>query len=255
MAVEACRTLYLHAGPHKTGSSAIQSYLDDHRSYFREHGICVFDDLERHVMPRLRHRRPTNCLAVAHLLLRPELVTPPRFRGSVVDQDQATVEAAIDRVCQALHSVRERDVVMSSEFFGMLRTPAERKSLMRMSRGFCLRPIVFIRERSALQASLRTQIEFGMRRIASDPAAKADTIDTLVALPDYPAMRSFFGPAGQFVSYDDAIEEERSAIPAFLRSLGLDPGRAPDWAGYWLNDSDAKRRSFGLTSERKGSRE
>lgn len=235
------RPLYLHFGPHKTGTTSIQHYLKQRRLLLAAQGVTVFRNIKLEGDRILGHKDGTNCFQIANLMLRPELETIVRRQGRAKRPDQQVVDRLLDEINALLHACPTEAVVVSSETFSFLRTDQERASLERLAAGFALRPIGFFRDKAAWMNSWRRQVEDNMaaRVRTTDVANTIFDFSMESWLLDYEAIHRFFGPDGQYLSYDQALEAHGTVVPAFLESLGLDPAKLPGTDRVWLNTTTA----------------
>lgn len=235
------RLLYLHFGPHKTGTTSIQHYLKRNRDALAGKGISVFHNVRLADDRLAGHQQGTNCHQIAHLILRPELETIARRHDRVVQPDPQAIGGILDEINAQLHRCPTDDVVVSSETFSFLRTDAERAALDRLADGFALRPVCFFRDRTAWMESWRRQVtdNISARLLKTDPAGTIFDFSERSWLLDHDALRRFFGPDGQYLSYEKALEKHGSVIPDFLTSLGLEPGSLPKADRIWLNTTEA----------------
>lgn len=240
------KTIYLHAGMHKTGSTSIQSYLHAHRDIFRARGIYVMLNSDIAADPRGGRVAPANSCGMAHILLRPGLATPIRVRDQVPEYDDAERRAAIAEIRAFLARITTEKVIVSAEAFSFLKTSEERGHLDALARGHILQPIIFLRERTSWLKSWERQVakllDHATRKdLRNDGKIAGYAEHVLDSSPDSPVgrhedIRNFFGPDATYLSYEEAMERDGSVIPSFLRAVGLDPATMPDpGAAEWQN--------------------
>jgi hypothetical protein len=75
------KTLYLHAGMHKTGSKSIQAYLAKNTEYFRKNGILVVNNADPWPASSAGICRSFNCFTIANVLIRNSFQTYARLSG------------------------------------------------------------------------------------------------------------------------------------------------------------------------------
>ena len=73
------RTIFLHAGKHKTGSTSIQHYLADNAEFLANLGLATVENIFE-IVPKRKATAMVNCFDIAHCIIRPELNTPIRLR-------------------------------------------------------------------------------------------------------------------------------------------------------------------------------
>ena len=147
------KTLYLHIGHYKTGTSALQRYLDDHAGALRRAGL-LYPACAR---PR---GNPTNHGRLALTLGRRHgFVPPPWFT------DEVEIEDVWRAFREEAEAAPEPAVLISSEEFfqlGLLPDPgpamAELKARLE---GFEVRPVVYVREPFALLKSWYNEVNKG----------------------------------------------------------------------------------------------
>jgi hypothetical protein len=98
--------------------------------------------------------------------------------------------------------------------------------------------IVFRREPAAFLRSYRKQLEKLGIEASCDPTSFA-YVENDSWLIDFDGMVDAFSRRfpTRVLSYEEAIAQFGSVIPAFLLSLEIDPGTAPDWTGIFENVS------------------
>lgn len=229
------RKIFLHAGKHKTGTSSIQFYIQQHADFFAAQGVMPVSDLWFAPEPE-RKRNQYNCTHLAHIIIRPEFRSPIRVRGVLPIWSRWQ---QVDMAMEANRILRQRPdarMVISAESFSFLRTEEEKLCLEIMMDGFELVPIVFFREPSAWLQSWETQIT-GLQKHNPGGDLHGTVFDTSPQswLVEDHRIRAFYGDQGQYIQYEDALKGFGSSIPAFLEAIGIDPLRAPDWRDTWRN--------------------
>ena len=213
------KTVYVHAGMHKTGSTSIQKYVEEHCDFFRANGFEIVEDMR---FDSLGQSRPTgtNCFRIAHVLIDSRLETPVRLKGRVKPM---TLPQKVSAVCRANARLRGSSldkIMLSAEAFSFLRSRSERFWFKLMFAGLAVKPILFFRDKADWLKSWKTQLELNRvpyNRDDSRPTGIFDVSDRSW-LVDHQRIASFFGPRGTYLSYEDAMSEYRSVIPAFLVS-------------------------------------
>lgn len=200
-------TLWLHVGPHKTGTTSIQRALKLRAAQLRAAGIACFSE---------------ECAwALANTLLRPELNTTPRLSWGHRLPDLAALEALPDILRQDRGGLR--DMVISSEEFSLMRTPLE---------AFALRRTLGIDFARIVPVIVRRNLT-DWRQSRADQLRKTGNWDRQKALPDalstdgawyydQDALLAFWAEIGPSVllDYDRACAEEGGILPAFARAIG-----------------------------------
>lgn len=233
------RTVFLHAGPHKTGTTSIQSYLTDNKDFFSRNDISVV--LGPSALKQRKVDRPlANSIDIAHSIIRPELKTPIRLRRPemrVVSYQQQQVDAA--RMNRRLKAMQGEALIVSAESFSFLRQASERKIFDMVFDGFEVQSILFFRNPKDWMISWRKQTadlleQFGSQNEAAESIFNYESTSWLV---DQHAIADFFQPRCQVFSYEDALANHGSVIPVLLKAVGLTPAECPPWSDYWRNRS------------------
>lgn len=231
--------LHLHFGTHKTGSTSIQAYLATHEGFLASKGIAVVRDFDPVGDPRARALYDTNCFRIAHVAIRPSLVTPKRIEGVCPVLSGEGQKAAARAVNAALRAMPHDEAALSAEAFSFLRTDEEREVMNLMFEGIEVHPVGFFRDRADWLRSWKTQLKAYDQTAETMRQSGAGVFDLSDDswLLQHDVIRSFFGPKGTYRGYEDALARRGSVIPAFLEALGLDPDDCPDWSGLWLHRS------------------
>ena len=219
------RRLFLHAGPHKTGTTAFQMALWDRRG---QQGLSVYVEAPG-------RKNPVNAGRLANAFTRPGLVTMPRLKGQDPIPDAALRRDAVAALIAQVPATG--DMVISSEAFSHLRGAGEAAAL-----------------RAALADHFTAIVPILVRRNPDDwRAARADQLrktgvwEEISATPpgrscngpwyyDWDALCAFwagFGPV-RIVEYDAAVAAEGSVLPALARALDR-PALFDGIADLWLN--------------------
>ena len=198
------RICYIHAGPHKSGTTAIQCFLQENRPELLKHGYFVPESGTVH--------------GGHHALAR-------KLCGQAVPDHQQSVDAAF---VQMLYSTPCNAVVISSEHLEeLLRNAASANVFFNRIRELNLEPklILFPRNQSQLLNSRYAQVVQGFRRSESFEAFVRAEIH-------HPTFRY-----AQLIEFADRFGAELIArpftsdtaahgvVPEFLRTVGLDPSR------------------------------
>ena len=237
----------LHVGQHKTGSTAIQDYLLDHRAFFAAQGFAICPDWTATLTgPRLA-RQSCNAKSVANAIIRDSLATPVRLGGSRPRLTPAQRQQGLRAVNAWLRARPEPAVIISAESFSFVREDQEMRRLERMCAGLDWRAILFLRAPQSWLASWRIQIAHAgwPRQAGAVPGHGVLDVSDTSWLVDHGAIRAFWGERAAILSYEDAMSSRGTVIPAFLNQLGLDPAICPDWAGYVANSSALKQALAG----------
>lgn len=219
--------LFVHVGPHKTGTSSFQSAIAGCAGALRDSGLAVW----------LNNKGGANAGQLVNLVTRPELQTPFRLQGrtaTITDDRRTRAARRLTRWAMAAPD----DLLISGEAFSHLRTDQEAGWL-----------------RALLPASVRQIVPILVRRPLEDWRAsrrdqlqKFDLLDRLDALPndtlscngawyyDWTALEAFWAGFGTpvVVDYARAVADEGSVLPVLARVLER-PGCLDGVDGLWLN--------------------
>ncbi len=232
------KKIYLHIGKHKTGSTSIQQYIDRNRSFLAENKIFVLDNSVSDLV-RKRIIVPTNCTSIAHIAIRNNLQTQIRIRN--LDIQRHFLKKIKDAIIMngRLHSVIATNIIISAEAFSFMRTFHERLILRIMFKGFSVHPIFFSRNADDWLTSWRGQLKKLMIKNNINESISNTIFDFRENswLTDDKAIVRTFGKNTRVISYEHALNEHGSVIPAFLSFLDLVPSNCPPWDGIWLNKS------------------
>lgn len=212
--------LFLHIGTHKTGSTSFQAFLQDNRPTLIARGQRPV--LEAGHGP-FAGRFRANLAGLAHLHLRPDLVTGARVRGEVPPPlPPAGRAAAEDRIVARLVTLDAPVVILSSEMFCFLRSADEQAALGRMfgRLGRELRVVVAFRD----PADWRDR---WVRQLARNPAVPK----ALGAVPEHrradgawyydtEAIRRFWSGLAPVTEID--YDAEPDMVTALARSMEID---------------------------------
>jgi hypothetical protein len=223
------KQVFLHIGTHKTGTTSIQRFLDEHRSQLSEHGARFF-----------RGRLiPQNHVELHLSAMGEERSSPIKtLRGITVDADFRN--QTIADVSAFLEYSTEDRLLFSAEGLSYLRHAAELTFISELFADHRVSVIVFLRNEADFLRSYRMQLHRLGLRESADPASYAYTRpgswltrwDDLLA-----AYATAFGSADIIVRrYEDLLEKHGNVVPAFLSIVGL-PAQLPDTASYWYNVS------------------
>lgn len=233
------RTIFLHAGKHKTGSTSIQHYLADNAEYLANLGLATVENLFE-VVPKRRATALVNCFDIAHCIIRPELNTPIRLRYpelAAPTLEQQRLQAL--RINERLMAKPGHALIISAEAFSFLRRPSEREIFDLVFQGFEVRTVLFLRERQDWLESWKKQTAGALAKFGRPVGDVESVLDYELSswLADDASIEAFFQPGCQTLCYEAAMEKHGSVVPAFLEAIGLDPSECPPWQEYWRNRS------------------
>lgn len=233
------RTAFVHIGRHKTGSTAIQGFLEAERSALAERGLWVLRRTDYAAHSPLSGALPvpgTNLFDLANAFLRDGVLTGVRARGLVPvlpDSAKAALARAVNAV---LRAAPQPDVVLSAEGFSFYRTAAETQWLDRVTEGFARRVLLFEREPESWARSYLAQTRWLQKthpELLHTPGSVLDLSDTGWQM-DAGGLARTFG-LDQGLSYEAAVARDGSVVPALLRWMGVASEDFAEAAAQWRN--------------------
>lgn len=226
------KTLYLHIGTHKTGTTSFQQFLSDRKDYLIANGVYP------HIEDGSPATQAGNSLEFAHYFVRPSLNTVVR----------AASKAHVHGLSEFLRYVRAfrrrflgracPDYIVSAEALCFLRTWPERMKLRFLAQALGARivPIIVFRNDHDWRASWEHQLQSVpfVRSILSDPGFTI--IDDWYF--DKAAILKFWSGVGEVrtIDYDKAMESGGDIIEPLLEVLGVP---CPQGTSYRLNPRTA----------------
>lgn len=228
------RSLYLHVGTHKTGSTSFQRYLKDHQEDLGSAGVTV-------LMTSGPDGRPSaNNLALAHSVLRPGLRTGMRMRSDDAPGGLRAYARQSRALRDSVNGSRGDHLLLSAEAFCFARTRAEewRIRLLQSYCGVAIRPILCFRNQRDWRRSWEAEIEkWRSSEIRSPGIGMNNVLESWYY--DRDAILAFWRRFGEVrvVDYDLAMAQHGSIIPALLEAADA-PRMESD--GYWLNSRSPK---------------
>jgi hypothetical protein len=211
------RRAIVHVGTHKTGSTSLQHLLFGRgRSQLRAAGIEPF----------VGGYIPHNHVELHLPAMRPERQSGFKLRNAI-QVDDRLIATTLAEVAGAAAATPLRTMLFSAEGLSLLRYPDEFARLRQLLAPFEVVEIVIVlRDPATFLASYRAQLG---PLATTDPARRDDFCyvgpDSWLAdyAPRLALFRQTFG-AGHVhaIDYDAAVAADRSIIPAFVRTIGLD---------------------------------
>ena len=218
--------IIVHIGFHKTGTSSIQTFLDDSRDQLADRGVFYYTGqfaASNHV--------ELHCAA-----MRATRESPFKVRNGIRPSAAflTSVGRRIDRFLLTAGTF-----VFSSEGISYLRHRDELETLHRIFGGRDIEIVAYVRNRKDWMDSYRAEI-------ARQPAARSPPDDSYANttpdswLLDFDARLNPFQQAFgrvHVIDYDQVLANDGSVIPSFFRVTGAEDflaGRS-DWPKYWKN--------------------
>lgn len=233
--------LYVHIGIHKTGSTSIQHYLNNHNCFFGDNNFHIVsnNDISKYVHLQENIKIPaTNLFTLANLITRPKLLTPVRINKISITQNFFETSAAIKKINAALHEIDKNKLILSAEGFSFLRTPEEHFLFDLLSDGFNVKTLGFYRNERAWTKSWQRQISGLKKRVTPHLQGQGTIFDLSPNswLFKRQALFTIF-PNLIWEDYDKIIAVDRNVIPRYLEFLRVNVEKAPKWIDYQHNRS------------------
>lgn len=225
------RRLFLHVGTHKTGTTSFQSCIYEQRAQLAAGGTQVY--LETEATPA-----GVNCVALAHSVLRPGLMTPSRRAGYVKTQRLFGRALQVARLKRFLGTDTAERFLVSAEAFCFARTQEERTAIARLFAvdGVEVVPVICLRDEEGWRASWTRHLDRWEPKFTRPAGEGADNVGNDWYF-DRDAIVAFWSGFGEprIVDYDAAMARDGTIIPALFDVIGISP--EVDMARYFLNKS------------------
>jgi hypothetical protein len=222
------KTLYLHVGTHKTGTTSFQQFLFDQREHLIQNGISP------HIEDGSPSMQSGNSLEFAHYFVRSSLNTVVRATSKAHIHSSIEFDRYVHAFRTHFMNCPTAGYLVSAETLCFLRTRAERTKLHALGAALNAQivPIIVFRNDREWRASWQHQLESVpfVRSIMSDPKFKI--IDDWYF--DKEAILKFWSRVGKVrvVDYDEAMGVDGDIVRALLNTLEIP---CPPDASYRLN--------------------
>lgn len=222
------KTVYIHIGLHKTGSTSIQWGMTLGRATLQESGVLYSEIGIPPIAPFGHHLLAWAAVRRAGYV--------PVFRGQQVQFNQEARDILWQRLTDEIQRSAAHSIVLSSEEFDVL-IAEEIAEIGDRLRTFNVVPILFLRNTADLmESSYKTAVLY---------SSYADTIDKFVgnqrSRTDYAQMMRDWlkiSSSGRMVVHNyDKEEIRRDSLGAFLQILDVDLNRMPKECLHRQNDS------------------
>jgi hypothetical protein len=226
----------LHVGTHKTGSTSIQQFLQDHdETLLAAAGVHYPDGF---LIPSLHSDLPL-------LAIRPDRTWPARIRFPETLRPSWQAAAAAHVRAQVTSSSTAA-LVYSHEDLSYVRFDDELERLRDLFEGCRVEVVVYLREPATFLHSYRTQLETSGFELSDDPSSFA-YVEADSWLVDHDALVACYGRAFgerhvRVLDYDEAVRADGSVIPSFAAALGIDRRALPSLDAYFLNRAGSRLR-------------
>lgn len=213
------RRLFIHVGPHKTGTTSIQAFMARCRPAIRQQGVAVYSEDPR---PNVVQ---ANAWQLAHCFIRAELPTPMRILAPGLLPGSAEAALHVRRFEEWSVSRNVSTCLVSAESFSFLRTDREAAHLQQVLGTIFERitPVLTIRDPVEWRRSWHQQLR--TMGLAAREAAQPDHLSLVGSWYfDQDALRRFWARLGDVaeLDYAAAIRDHGSIIPAFCKAIGVD---------------------------------
>jgi hypothetical protein len=234
------KTVYLHIGTHKTGTTSIQQYLYAHNETHRKFGIDYYKGLYN---PANGIYTPANHVELHVAAMRENRMSPFKLKNKI-NADKEYKQLVQNRVREFINDTNANKVIFSAEGLCYLRYGDELSYLQELFKGVEIYIIIYLREKSSFLRSYRLQlIKMGMS-FSDDPNSFAYVQDDTWLL-EYDDLINIYGSHfGHdrliIFNYDDVLVSDGNVIPSFLKTIGV-PSKLSDTSAYWYNKSQNKK--------------
>ena len=215
------RRLFLHIGPHKTGTSSFQKSLELNAQALIAQGVRPLT--EAHIKHGTRTGRERAALhSLADLFIRPDLPTGMRLRDGVQPLTDRQKRNRRGRVAARLAAMTDPAVVLSAESFCYLRTPQERALIQSFLTETRRAATILLVRRNAedWRASWLSQMRRGTHGPDWASHMQQEQAERSEWYFDLQALRAFWAPL-PIVEVDfDAVP---NIVPALYRAMDVDP--------------------------------
>ncbi len=228
------RTIYLHIGLHKTGTTSLQRFLGDQADWLRANGK---------IYPNLTNQFGAHTHFGLNIYALDEDRDSPailRFRahGRSIPEYKIRFREYLN---QRLDAEPDLDFILSNEGLSYVRRPEEIARLGRLFSGTRVLVVLCLREPAGYLASYKKELAKTGIPESADPASSFYCGEDTWLL-DYDALidayaRGFGTENLRYVDYDHEMRKNGNVIPAMLRQFDLDLASAQNLGDYRLNQT------------------
>lgn len=219
------KTIYLHIGTHKTGSTSFQRSLRANAKELTRRGYFPFR-LPRARDTPLSRRNRYNLGRLTNTFLRPGIASISRVASGLYP-DPAEMERDRADYLTQIKELRNRNVILSSEALTFLRISEEKAALRAFldTIGRDVQIVVVRRDEASWRASWENQLRRKTKVWESNLALPDEQCANGAWYFDWPSIVDFWSDLGEVnvVDYDAARQKEGNIIPAIYRAMGVDP--------------------------------
>ncbi len=211
------RTLYIHVGTHKTGTTSLQQYLFDHQETLKRSKFKLITETHRN------YGEIASCMGFAHSILRNGLQTVARMIGAMSASTSFRSFISRRRLRRMLRRLPENSsAILSSEALSFARTAEETSRLRKIFLGLDLRiiSVVCFRNESDWRLSWENELHTWSDRMHQNFGDEMDDIrgDWYFDKKSILAFWQQFGDV-RCVDFDQSVAEAGSVLPGLLTAL------------------------------------
>ncbi len=232
------KTLYLHIGTHKTGSTSLQNYLIDHAKGLEGYGLAFYTGMVE----------PGNHLELHVAAMRLDRLSFSKEKYDITGSPDY-IRAVTENVRRFQKNHHDKNLIFSTEALNFLRHDDEIERLKNIlnSQNYQVKIICVFRDPKFFIKSYRSQIEKAKNRQASDDPKSHLYVGDDSWMIDYNAVREIwsrhFGEKNFIeIDYDKRVAESNDILPAALVAVGLPEVLISDTHKYRSNTNDIKAR-------------
>jgi len=208
------RSIFLHIGIHKTGTTSLQEYLHLQREVLQAADFAFYDGMFA----------PQNHAELHGAAMRPGRDSPFRHSQSITDVEhiEQLRRKTEPRIAAFVRQTPQRKLIFSAEGLAFLRYDDEVHYLARLLPPQQTKVIVYLRDKAAFLRSYRRELLRMGLPLSSDPESYA-YCESDSWLIDFDALigayARYFGDI-RVLQYDQIMASDGTIIPAFLEEIG-----------------------------------
>ena len=236
------KTLYLHIGTHKTGSTSLQDYLINHAKALEGQGLAFYNGMIE----------PGNHLELHVASMRTQRMSFSKEKYNISNTPDY-IRLVSENVRRFQNTHNDKDIIFTSEAINLLRHDDEIEQLKDIlhSSTYEVKIVCVFRNPIFFMKSYRAQIKKAQNRHFSDDPKSHLYVEDDSWIFDYEAVREIwtrhFG-AKNFIelNYDKIMDASNNVLPSVLGALGLPDVLISDTHKYQSNKNGftARLRRF-----------
>lgn len=220
------KTLILHIGTHKTGTTSFQMSLRANRGKLLTRGVCPIGVPAKRKKGTLMARRTSyNLGKFTNAFLRPGIASISRVRSGLRPKPKKMADQRA-RFLTQFRAHREPVLIASSEALTFLRTPEEKERMREFlaALGREVRIVLVFRDEAGWRASWENQLRKNPKVWAKNqelPDAQRANGEWYF---DRQAILDFWSDLGELtlIDYNEAMERDHNIIPALYAAMNID---------------------------------